>query len=348
MSARILNYKKKEVCIGIDVHKKTYVFSAFFEEEIVKTATVPANAKQFVDCLKKWFPNARFRSVYEAGFSGYNLHRQLETAGIKNIVINPASLEVPAKDKVKTDKKDSKKMAVQLATGRLKGIYIPTKEEELDRLLTRNRQQIIQQRTRVANRIKSLLLYFDLLKSSDNRIMSDKFLRECESMDLPIQLKASLGLFIAEWRFLTNQLKSLVLDMKEQSFKDSYKEAIYQSVPGVGDISARVLSNELGDLSKRFKNERSLFQFIGLTPCEHSSGEKQRLGNIDRQGSARIRKTLVECSWKAINVDSGLSEVFLRIAHRRGKRRAIVAIARKLAGRMRACFINQEEYCLGL
>ena len=157
-----------------------------------------------------------------------------------------------------------------------------------------------------------------------------------------------MGLLIENWRLLDKQIKAIRYRMLEQSFDDSYNEAVYQSVPGVGDVSARMLSNELGDLSKRFRNQKALFQFVGLTPTEYSSGESQRLGHIDRQGSARIRKTLVECAWRAILLDDVLKESFNCIAHRRGKKRAIVAIARKLLGRMRACFVNQSEYELGV
>ena len=347
MNATNVSYKGKKVYVGVDVHKKTYTFSAWCEGMITKTATTPAEADHFAKNLKKWFSGARLHSVYEAGFSGFGLHRKLESAGIKNIVINPASLEVAAKDKVKTDKKDSRKLAQQLGTGRLKGIRIPTEEEELDRLLTRTREQIVRDRSRVANKIKSRMLCFNLISRNDDRVTSNKLLKEYESMELPPQLKYSLDILIEEWRFFNDKLKDIDLEIKGQSFNDSYKEEIYRSIPGVGDVGARLLSNELGDLSKRFKNERALFQFTGLTPCEYSSGEKQRMGHIDRQGSVRIRKTLVECSWRAIRLDNSLLETFNGIAYRRGKKRAIVAIARKLAGRMRACFAKQELYCAG-
>ena len=95
----------------------------------------------------------------------------------------------------------------------------------------------------------------------------------------------------------------------------------------------------------RFKNERALFSYIGLTPSEYSSGEKKRTGSITKQGQAQVRQILVECAWFAIRVDQGLVKDFLSLAARAGKRRAIVAIARKLAGRMRALFRKHEAYC---
>jgi len=215
-------------------------------------------------------------------------------------------------------------------------------------LITRTREQIMMERNRVAHRIKSRLFQFGLIEKDNDRVMSESYLRDVEAKVLPHELKYSLGLLIAQWRFFNSQIDEIKTEMKGQSFDDSYNEAIYQSVPGVGDISARVLSNELGDLSKRFKSQESLFQFVGLTPSEHSSGEKRHQGNIDRQGAARIRKILVECAWRAIEGDGALKEVFYRIAATRGKKRAIVAIARKLIGRIRACFVTQTEYCIGL
>ena len=244
------------------------------------------------------------------------------------------------------DKKDSKKLAIQLGTGRLKGIRIPSIEEEMDRLITRTREQFVRDRSRTANKIKGRLYYFNLISKDDKRKVSEKLLKEYESMNLPEELKFSLRFLIEEWRFLNEKIKEINLEMKAQSLKDNYKEEIYQSVPGVGDITARVLANELGDLSKRFKNERALFQFIGLTPSEYSSGENQRKGNIDRQGSSRVRKILIESSWIAIYKDPSLMETFNRIACSRGKKRAIVAIARKLTGKIRACFMRQELYCI--
>jgi len=343
-----MNYKGEKVYIGIDVHKKSYTFTAWCGGMSVKTATVPGNPAKFIESLKKWFNGAELHSVYEAGFSGLKLHRELIAVGIKNIVINPASLEIAAKDKVKTDKRDSKKLSEQLAVGRLKGINIPTEKEELARLLTRTREQILKERNRTGHRIKGRLYYFGMIAANDDRKMSDKFLLELESQELHPELKYTLSLLIAQWRFLNQQLDSIKIEMKVQSFEDSYNDGIYQSVPGIGDVSARVLSNELGDLSKRFQNQGSLFQFVGLTPSQYSSGEKQRMGNIDRQGSARVRKILVECAWRAIGLDGVLRDCFNRIASTRGAKRAIVAIARKLLGRIRACFIQQCEYCVGL
>ena len=84
MNTRKLTYTGKSVYIGIDVHKKSYTFSAYCDGIICKTATVPANPESFAQNLKKWFPGGRLFSVYEAGFSGFSLHRTLESRYRKN------------------------------------------------------------------------------------------------------------------------------------------------------------------------------------------------------------------------------------------------------------------------
>src|SRR5581483_10206356 len=114
--------------------------------------------------------------------------------------------------------------------------------------------------------------------------------------------------------------------------------------PGIGPTAARVLANELGDMSQ-FLNERALFSYTGLTPREYSSGEHRRLGHISRQGKPLLRKTLVQAAWKAISCDQNLGAVYDRISQKAGAKREIVAIARRLVGRIRACI---KKGCLYL
>jgi hypothetical protein len=97
------------------------------------------------------------------------------------------------------------------------------------------------------------------------------------------------------------------------------------------------LANELGDL-QQFKNERRLSSYIGLTPSEYSSGEHSRQGHITKQGKPILRKVLVQAGWAAIRCDKELQSVFERIAAKSGSKRAIVAVVRRLIGRIRACF----------
>ena len=176
--------------------------------------------------------------------------------------------------------------------------------------------------------------------------MEEKSLKEIEKVELPTEVQYSLKVLIEQWRFLTRQLMDLRKMLQKQADQDEKLESVYRSVPGIALITSRTLANELGDLS-RFKNERALSSYTGLTPSEYSSGEKVRRGHISRQGSARVRGLLVEAAWRAIDKDEALKEAFERIAKTCGKKRAIVAIARKLIGRIRACFRTGKTYAVG-
>ena len=123
---------------------------------------------------------------------------------------------------------------------------------------------------------------------------------------------------------------------------------MYRSVPGIGEVVARTLATatELGDMT-RFANERALFSYTGLTPSEYSSGPAVRRGPISCQGASRMRQLLVEAAWRAVPQDPVLQVMFDRIAATRGKKRAIVAIARRLIGRIRACFRQGTTYAVG-
>ena len=105
------------------------------------------------------------------------------------------------------------------------------------------------------------------------------------------------------------------------------------------------MSNELGSMSQ-FDNERQLFSYTGMTPSEHSSGENTRRGHITRQGNSRVRWLLCQAAWRAIREDLDLKQYFERLHPRTGKKRAIVAVARKLIGRIRAAFRQNKLYCL--
>jgi len=140
---------------------------------------------------------------------------------------------------------------------------------------------------------------------------------------------------------LTAKLKEILIKLKEQAKKDNNIDSIYRATPGIGALSARILSNELEDM-QQFKNEKSLFSYTGLTPSEHSSGEHKWQGHISRQGKPILRKILVQVAWRAIKQDERMAKVFERLSNQRGKRRAIVAVARKIIGCIRSCFITGE------
>lgn len=94
----------------------------------------------------------------------------------------------------------------------------------------------------------------------------------------------------------------------------------------------------------QFKNERALYSYLGLTPTERSSGDKEIKGHISRQGSSRIRGVLVEAAWVAIKTDQYWKEEYQRRVFKLGGQKAIVAIARRLIGVARALAKSNTLY----
>jgi transposase len=344
---KAISYVGKTVFIGIDVHKKTYTVVARVEGEVVKKWTTAASPQSLAQQLLKYFAGATIYSAYEAGFSGFVLHRELDKHGIHNLVVNAAGVEVAVNDRVKTDKRDALKLATLLEAKRLKGIRIPSEAEEAHRMLSRTRQQLVEDRTSVQNKIRMKFHQFGLINDNENRKMSHTLVEELlANAHVPSkELTIAINAYWSVWKKLDEEIHKIEDELKHQA-QDDPNEKTYRSVPGVGPLSARILSNELGNMAQ-FKNERQLFSFTGLTPSEHSSGENIRKGHISRQGNSRVRGILIEIAWRAIEKDPALAEFFNRLFPRTGKTKAIVAVARKIIGRIRAAFQKDEVYQLG-
>ena len=341
MNRKSIPFLKKKVFVGIDLHRQSLTVCCICEGQIVKRCTMLTSGKFLVSFLKKHFKGAIISTAYEAGFSGFWLHRYLIAQGISNIVVHAASIETEARNRVKTDKRDSKKIAEQLAQSRLKGIYIPSIEQECSRLFTRTREQVKQKRGRVMNQIRMKLHQFGRLDPSYHQRLSFQAVDKAIA-HAPQELCRVVELLVSQWKGYNRELAILDKHIRAQ-YKDNPLSESWKSLPGFGVLSAQILSNELGDMSQ-FPNERTLSSFAGLTPSEFSSGDKTHRGHISRQGSPRLRAILVQAAWRAIRQDPELELIFNRIAARATKKKAIVAIARKLLGRARAVLREQTLY----
>lgn len=266
------DYNNKTVYVGIDVHKKTYAVTCICDKVIVKRDTLKATPQTLVNYLNKYFVNANIKTAYEAGFSGFVLHRTLLAAGMDSLVVHAASVEVSARDRVKTDKRDSLKIATQLSDGRLKGIYVPTPEREAFREVSRTREKFAKDKRRVGNRLKSLLHRQGWIGPDDEDAISQKWLKKVMRYECDPSIHYCIQICIEKWLFLQNKIKEIDAVLAQQARADTRLEKIYQSAPGIGPVHARVLANELEDM-KHFSNEKHLFSFTGLTPSEKSSGE---------------------------------------------------------------------------
>ena len=107
------------------MHKKTVAVGAICDGQVVKKDTLKAGPEVLITCCKKYFIGSQIERAYEAGFCGLHLHRGFEVALMENRVIDAAGIEMAVGDRVKTDKRDSLKLATHLSEGRLRGIHVP-------------------------------------------------------------------------------------------------------------------------------------------------------------------------------------------------------------------------------
>jgi transposase len=333
------------VFVGIDVHKKSWSVCLVHCDEEIGICSIPGDFRSLAKILKR-FEGMEIYSVYEAGFSGFWLHRRLAGAGVRNLVIAPNKVPVVVGDLVKTDRRDSRKLAQSLSKGLLKGIHIPPEEQVNARQLLRTREQIKRKRIRAIQQIKMLLLQFNIKLPVG---LSKETQRQIETMDLPEHVSNTATCLIKEVEFFEVQLKFMTKKIHEECMSSNHEKnyQILKSVPGYGPLTAGALCLEIGDW-RRFQSASKLSAFLGLTPREYSSGERVYRGRITGQGNTWLRSYLIESSWRAIEVDPAIREFYERIKNNTGSgRKAAVAVARKLLQRAHSAILQERKYVLG-
>jgi transposase len=174
--------------------------------------------------------------------------------------------------------------------------------------------------------------------------------RHLGEIEMNDSLRFSFEIMFREWEHLRQLKKDLLLQLRKLARSDRYIATVrlLKSAPGIGMLTAIRLSLEFGDL-RRFARKEEFASFLGLVPSDYSSGDLEHRGHITKQGSRRVRSWLVECSWVAIRHDPVLLDKFRRVFTNCGsKKKAIVAVARKLALRLRRVLLSSEPYVIGV
>jgi len=242
--------------------------------------------------------------------------------------------------KQKTDKRDAGHIRKLLAEGRFPKLWTPDREQRDHRQLVMHRHKLVQIRSRVKNELQHLSLNKGMQKQ--NKLWSaagQKALRElplkpwaaCRREDL-LQLLAMLDQQIGK------------LDAAVQQAAEHNPHAkLLMTQPGVGPVTSLAFVLTLGDVS-RFPRGKQVASYLGLIPREHSSGGRQMLGSISKQGNRLMRALLVEAAQTAVRYDPGFRKEYLHRCHQKPKGVAKVAAARKLAVRLYWMLRTQKPY----
>lgn len=368
----------KNYYIGLDVHKETIAI-AYTKEGSRKEPTYHSTCggsnpaaeralRSLARKLKVAFKDLRV--CYEAGPTGFVLARRLLHLGVECVVMSPSKTERKPGERVKTDKRDAKKIAKLFRNGDITEVRVPPALDEAVRDVCRARTDASDDLARARQRLNAFLLRRGFRYSGKSRWTPAhmRYLRELV-MPCPVQ-KIVLEEYILAIDSAIERVGRLAESMKQLLAGWEWKPAVdaLMACKGFQEVAAMTIVSELGDL-RRFEHPRQLMAFLGLVPGEHSSGAKRRQGAITKCGNSHARWMLVECAQhyrKAPKVSSALTarqegqprkvkELSWRMQNRlhkryvklkaRGKRenKVVVAVARELCA-----FIWELQNKLGI
>jgi transposase len=292
--------KQVTTFVGIDAHKK-----ALFVAMLSGRATTPvtwqlANEPAAVRRLMRRLEREASGPVhvfYEAGPCGYALQRQMTTARVRCDVIAPALMPRKPGERVKTNRRDARKLAELGRAGLLTVVQPPTPADEAVRDLARARDDAREDLQRCRHRLGKLLLRRGLYYAGRNWTQAHR--RWVDSVSWTHAAERAvvddylLAIDHTEARLL--ELDARLAEIAEQA---PYREPVgwLRCFRGIDTRTAMLILAELHDF-RRFGSARALMAFLGLVPGEDSSGEKHRRGRITKMGNALVRRILVEASW---------------------------------------------------
>jgi transposase len=357
---------KIKLYIGLDVHKNSIVVAAAKADGSEPQAygrwggSNLAAERGLLKVRKKFgVDKSEISIVYEAGPSGFVLARRLHQIGYHCIIVGPSEVPSKAGDRVKTDKRDARKLARLHRAGELTAIHIPEARDEAVRDLCRARTDASQALARAKQQLGMFMLRngfrYDGKTNWTQAHMN--YLRRTR-MPHPAQ-QIVLEEYINEVDAGTERVDRIEGQMKDllpSWEREPYVRAL-MSFRGFQEVAAMTEISELGDLS-RFAHPRQLMGYLGLVPTESSSGERRSQGGITKTGNGHARWMLIECAshyshapmvspqlsarqagqsrevkaiaWRAQN---RLNHRFKRLAARGLHRnKVVVAVARELCG----------------
>jgi transposase len=284
------------VMVGLDVHKVSVRLAAVRADELVEECTVEHDLEVIEARLRAW-PGAR--CCYEAGPTGFGLYRHLTAAGIACEVIAPSLVPARPGDRVKTDRRDARKLAFLYGAGLLEAIEVPTPEREAARDLVRAREDARLDRMRDRHRLSKFMLRHGRSLVGESwgvtrrrALASETFAQSPAQQTFETYLHA-VDLVDRRIEILERQIAALSLEGPWAPLV-----AKLRCLRGVDTLTALGLTVEIGDFS-RFKTAHEFMAYVGLVPSERSSGEQRRQGSITKAGNTHVRRLLIEAAWHA-------------------------------------------------
>lgn len=337
-----------KVYLGMDVSKASWSLSLRGGGETLWEATAPPRPEALTPLLER-LRGCRLHAAYEAGPFGYGLRDWLTERGVETIVVSPSQIPVEVGNRLKTDRRDSRKIASTLEAGLLRPIYIPDAQLRAHRELVRQRARLQEHRRSAMQRLRALFLFHGIDAPAGLSPWGRGFHGWLRALVLPDPILTEVvGLARDLYFDLDERLEALDKRLRALARSPAFaaSTALFTTAPGIGDLNALILAVEVGDFA-RFASGEAFAAYVGLVPSQYSSGEAVRHGRITRTGNTRLRTMLVEASWTLIRKDPSMRAFYHRVRVRRGGKRAIVAVARKFCHRLVHMAHTGEVYRLG-
>ncbi|MCX6345232.1 MAG: IS110 family transposase [Armatimonadetes bacterium] len=348
---RVIDPREYDVFIGMDVDKRSIALTHVDHLGVEKSVKMAHESSMVLNFVRNRFLDKRNVFVYEAGPTGFGLYDDLTVAGYDCLVVSPASVPTARSKRVKTNRLDSRQLALQLRGGSLESIHVPTEEYRMLRELVQLRKVHVKSISGNKCRIKSLFLRngLDFVWPTPGGYWSKSVLSGIKNFECVPALRFKLGLLLEGLEFAQRHALRCQVSIREmvESSKELSDSVDYlRSLPGVGWIVASYAVARIGDWRLLGKSDE-LASFMGLVPTESSTGEGSNRGSITKAGDPTLRSLMIQAAWAAIREDPSLLEFYQRVykGHSKDKaaRIAIVAVARKLSARMH-CVLKERRY----
>lgn len=287
--------------VGLDTHKETIVVAVatIGRQPPELHGQIPNTPEAIRKLAKKLSPHGEVLAVcYEAGPCGYEIQRQLTQMGHVCEVVAPSLIPKKPGDRVKTDRRDAMQLARLFRAGELTTVWVPDREQEAMRDLTRAREDMKAIELKARQRLGAFLLRYGRIYDGKCRWTQAHFRwLETVRFDSPLQ-QFVLQEYIDAVRQAQQRVARLEEEMRRAlpQWKLGPVVEALMALRGMDLVNAMMTMAELGDIT-RFDSPRQLMAHLGLVPTEHSSGGKRKQGGITKTGNSHVRRALVEAAW---------------------------------------------------
>jgi transposase len=328
--------------IGLDLHKRESQLCIIADNGSIVERRVVTSRERFTAILGNCAP---VQILLEASTESEWVAQHLESLGHVVIVADPnyAPMYATRARRVKTDKRDARALAEALRSGAYRKSHRVSPERRHVRAELAVREALVRTRTRYVSLAKALVRRDGLrVAASESHLVA----RRIASLDLSDALASELMPLFSVLAPINDQIDAADKRISSLTHNDP-DVALLTSAPSIGPITAAAIVATVDDIT-RFDSAHQFEAFLGLVPGERSSGEKRRVGHITKSGNCRVRYLLVEAAWRILRSKSeetaALRTWALQIAVRRGKRIAVVALARRIAGIVYAMWREGAKY----